>query len=88
MAISQDVANINEVIYNNSYKICFIEPYKEDIECVIYGKIQNFNPTGNVVIFVEDKFTLYIIPYTSIKWMIPNGLSRQYKEIISIKTTI
>jgi len=77
--MTKEISNINEAIFNNNYTVCFIDPYK-DMEQIIYGKIQNFNPSGNVVIFVENKFSLYIIPYSSIEWMIPNGLSRQYKE--------
>lgn len=82
-----NILKINESIYNNNYKVCFIEPYKSD-ETIIYGKIQNFNPSNNIVVFVEEKSNLYIIPYTSIKWMIPNGLSRQYKEKISLNDKI
>jgi len=77
--------NFNESIVGNNYKVCFNNPSKEDMERIIYGKIQDFNPSSNVVVYVERLGAtqgLYIIPYNCIKWMMPNGLSEQFKNEI------
>lgn len=79
-----EIHEINSAISGNNYVICFIEPYKK-CEKIIYGEIQNFNPSGNVVFYDKKYFNLYIIPYSSIKWMLPNGLSMQYSELIQNK---
>jgi hypothetical protein len=62
--------NLYDYIYQGNYKICFENP-KENEEW-ISGKIQNFNPNTNVVILDEAKSNLYIIPYSKIRWMLPN----------------
>jgi len=74
------ITKINENICGNNYKVCLTEPCKDN-EIIIYGELQNFNPSENVVFYVEDK-GLYIIPYVNIKWMLPNGLSNQRKDKI------
>jgi len=82
------ITKINENICGNNYKLCYTEPDKNDrIENYIYGEIQNFDPSGNVVFYVEDK-GLYIIPYVNIKWMLPNGLSNQMKDKLNNITII
>lgn len=73
--------DINELMRGNRYKICFESPYNQN-EKIVYGIIINFNPSAQIVFYEEDKMNVYIIPYRNIKWVIPNGLSKQLKEKI------
>jgi len=80
-----DIKEISQTIVGNNYKVCFRNPSKDNMTKIIFGKIQDFNPSGNVVVYVEGLGAtqgLYIIPYIWVKWMLPNGLSEQFKDKI------
>lgn len=66
-----------EAIQGNNYKICFEEEGKG--ERWIFGTVDMFCGTRLIVWCGEDN-GFYTIPFNSVRWMIPNGLSRQKKE--------
>lgn len=68
---------IFEAIQGNDYRICFDEEGKG--ERWIFGNVNVFNGTRLIVWCGEDK-GLFVIPFGSIRWMIPDGLSRHKKE--------
>lgn len=61
--------NLNQMTCGKNYKVHFEDPDRE-ICRTIYGEMQNFNPSKEVVIYVKNK-GIFVFPYSSIISMIP-----------------
>ena len=79
--INQDKYDIFTQMCGDNYRICYTNE-NTGYEEWIYGVVKNAS-SSQIIIWSEKLEALYIIPHRSIKWMLPNGLTKKKREEIS-----